>query len=69
MGEIIISETHGTIVSAELSVKQSICHFNMSTKLSPNEMDMRMTMLGLMYAPSDRVTLMGMAMFEDKEIN
>ena len=44
---------------------------NMSTKLSvvPNEMDMRMTMLGLMYAPSDRVTLMGMAMFEDKEMS
>ena len=35
----------------------------------PDEMDMRMTMLGLMYAPSDRVTLMGMAMFEDKEMS
>ena len=31
-------------------------------------MTMKMIMLGAMYAPSDKVTLMGMAMFNDKEM-
>ena len=83
-GELMISVRHMTMRmrdnvqgSTELSDSQIISQpnpfamGNMSTKLSvvPNEMDMRMTMLGLMYAPSDRVTLMGMAMFEDKEMS
>jgi hypothetical protein len=44
---------------------------NMSTKLSvvPQEMAMNMTMLGLMYAPSDVVTLMGMGMFNQKSMD
>ena len=42
----------------------------MSTKLSivPEKMEMDMAMLGLMHAPSDSVTLMSMAMFEQKEM-
>lgn len=41
---------------------------NMPTKLSviPKNMLMRMVMLGGMYAPSDNLTLMGMAMFNQK---
>ena len=44
---------------------------NMSTKLSvvPQDMTMDMTMLGVMYAPSDVVTLMGMGMFTQKSMN
>ena len=44
---------------------------NMSTKLSvvPQDMAMDMTMLGVMYAPSDVVTLMGMGMFTQKSMN
>ena len=44
---------------------------NMSTKLSvvPQDMAMNMTMLGVMYAPSDTVTLMGMGMFTQKTMN
>ena len=34
----------------------------------PKKMTMRMIMLGAMYAPSDKLTLMGMAMFNDKEM-
>ena len=34
----------------------------------PRKMTMRMIMLGAMYAPSDKITLMGMAMFNDKEM-
>ena len=42
----------------------------MSTKLSivPEKMEMDMAMLGLMHAPSDSITLMSMAMFEQKEM-
>ena len=41
---------------------------NMPTKLSviPQNMSMRMFMLGVMYAPTNSLTLMGMSMFEDK---
>ena len=44
---------------------------NMSTKLSvvPQDMAMNMTMFGVMYAPSDAVTLMGMGMFVQKNMN
>ena len=35
----------------------------------PKKMTMKMLMLGTMYAPSDKVTLMGMAMFNDKEMS
>ena len=44
---------------------------NMSTKLSvvPQDMAMDMTMLGVMYAPSDVVTLMGMGMFTQKSMD
>ncbi len=44
---------------------------NMSTKLSvvPQDMAMNMTMIGAMYAPSDAVTLMGMAMFMTKSMD
>ena len=34
----------------------------------PRKMTMRMIMLGAMYAPSDKINLMGMAMFNDKEM-
>ncbi len=34
----------------------------------PKKMTMKMVMLGAMYAPSDKVTLMGMLMFDDKEM-
>jgi len=44
---------------------------NMSTKLSvvPQDMAMNMTMIGAMYAPSDAITLMGMAMFMTKSMD
>ena len=44
---------------------------DMSTKLSvvPQDMAMNMTMLGLMYAPSDMLTLMGMGMFTHKTMD
>ena len=43
---------------------------SMPAKLSvvPQNMDMDMTMLGLMYAPSDKFTVMAMAMFAGKEM-
>ena len=43
---------------------------SMPAKLSvvPQEMDMDMTMFGMMYAPSDSVTLMGMAMYMGKDM-
>ena len=42
----------------------------MPAKLSviPRKMTMKMIMLGAMYAPSDNITLMGMTMFNDKEM-
>lgn len=40
----------------------------MNLSVIPNKMTMRMIMLGVMYAPSDKVTLMGMAMFNDKKM-
>mgnify|MGYP001120491928 CR=1 FL=1 len=44
---------------------------NMPANLSvvPVEMDMQMTMVGAMYAPSDKVTLMAMAMYMSKEMS
>ena len=44
---------------------------NASTKLSvvPKDMAMDMTMLGVMYAPSDAVTLMAMGMFVGKDMS
>ena len=43
---------------------------SMPAKLSvvPQDMDMDMTMFGMMYAPSDSVTLMGMAMYMGKDM-
>ena len=43
---------------------------NMPPKLSvvPQNMEMDMTMLGMMYAPSDSITIMGMGMFMGKEM-
>ena len=35
----------------------------------PVEMDMKMTMIGAMYAPSDKVTLMAMAMYMSKDMD
>ena len=35
----------------------------------PQKMDMDMVMLGSMYAPTDSITMMGMAMFNIKEMN
>ena len=35
----------------------------------PTEMEMQMTMVGAMYAPTDSVTLMGMAMYISKEMD
>ena len=40
----------------------------MNLSVIPKKMTMRMIMLGAMYAPSDKITLMGMAMFNDKEM-
>jgi hypothetical protein len=40
----------------------------MNLSVIPQKMTMKMIMLGAMYAPSDKVTLMGMAMFNDKEM-
>jgi len=42
----------------------------MPTNLSvvPQKMRMRMAMPGMMYAPNDRITLMAMVMFSDKEM-
>jgi hypothetical protein len=40
----------------------------MNLSVIPKKMTMRMIMLGVMYAPSDKITLMGMAMFNDKEM-
>ena len=44
---------------------------SMPAKLSvvPQKMDMQMTMLGLMFAPSDKVTIMSMAMFVGKDMS
>ncbi len=46
-------------------------HGNMPANLSvvPTEMEMKMTMVGAMYAPSDKVTLMAMAMYMSKEMD
>ena len=38
-------------------------------RIVPRDMDMDMHMLGLMYAPSDRVTLMFMANYLDKSMD
>ena len=40
----------------------------MNLSVIPKKMTMRMIMFGAMYAPSDKITLMGMAMFSDKEM-
>ena len=40
----------------------------MNLSVIPKKMTMRMIMFGAMYAPSDKITLMGMAMFNDKEM-
>ena len=40
----------------------------MNLSVIPKKMTMRMIMLGAMYAPSNKITLMGMAMFNDKEM-
>ena len=40
----------------------------MNLSVIPKKMTMRMIMFGAMYAPSDKMTLMGMAMFSDKEM-
>lgn len=44
---------------------------NMPANLSvvPTDMDMQMTMIGAMYAPSDKVTLMAMAMSMSKDMD
>jgi hypothetical protein len=44
---------------------------NMPANLSvvPAEMEMKMTMVGAMYAPSDQVTLMAMAMYMSKDMS
>ena len=34
----------------------------------PNEMTMNMLMTGVMYAPTDEITLMGMGMFTEKKM-
>ena len=40
----------------------------MNLSVIPKKMTMRMIMLGAMYAPSDKITLMGMVIFNDKEM-
>ena len=40
----------------------------MNLSVIPKKMTMKMIMFGAMYAPSDKITLMGMAMFNDKEM-
>lgn len=40
----------------------------MNLSVIPKKMTMKMIMFGAMYAPSDKITLMGMAMFSDKEM-
>ena len=46
----------------------SILKMPMNLSVIPKKMTMRMIMLGAMYEPSDKITLMGMAMFNDKEM-
>ena len=73
---------NGNSISAENILKQpnpfskmpmmmkDSASMKMPTSLSviPKKMTMRMIMLGAMYAPSDKITLMGMVMFNDKEM-
>ncbi len=46
----------------------SVMKMPMNLSVIPQKMTMKMIMFGAMYAPSDKVTLMGMAMFNDKEM-
>ena len=51
----------------ELPHSLSLSPSNLS--VVPQDMRMSMSMLGMMYAPSDRLTLMGMAMFMSNSMN
>ena len=57
-------------VPAKVTNHPHSSEMKMPMKLSvvPKKMTMKMIMLGAMYAPSDRLTLMGMAMFNDKDM-
>lgn len=61
---------NGKSISNDEVLKQPNPYVAMPMNLSviPQKMTMKMIMLGAMYAPSDKVTLMGMAMFNDKEM-
>tara|TARA_B100001996_G_C18602075_1_gene570230 strand:- start:15 stop:1061 length:1047 start_codon:yes stop_codon:yes gene_type:complete len=61
---------NGTTISDKEILNQPNPFSQLQKKLSviPKKMTMKMIMLGAMYAPSDKITLMTMAMFEDKEM-
>jgi hypothetical protein len=62
---------NGTSINTEQILTMPNPLSNMPTYLSvvPNTMDMSMTMIGGMYAPSNDITLMAMGMFMDKSMN
>ena len=62
------SMLNGVPMKAKDHPHSSVMKMPMNLSVIPQKMTMKMIMLGAMYAPSDKVTLMGMAMFNDKEM-
>ena len=64
------NQNGGTSLSPDQVITQPN-HFGMPPNLRvvPTEMTISMHMLGVMYAPSDRVTLMGMTQYVEKEMD
>ena len=60
-----ISDTH---VLQETNPYASAPNMPMKLSVVPQDMTMNMLMIGAMYAPSSEVTLMGMAMYSDKNM-
>ena len=63
-----ISMMNGVPVKVTNHPHSSEMKMPMKLSVVPKKMTMKMIMLGAIYAPSDRLTLMGMAMFNDKDM-
>lgn len=65
------NKLNGNDISEEdiLNISNPLSNSPANLSIVPKDMSMRMLMIGGMYAPSDKLTIMAMAMFMEKKMN
>ena len=65
------NKLNGNDISEEdiLNISNPLSNSPANLSIVPKDMSMRMLMIGGMYAPSDKLTIMTMAMFMEKQMN